>query len=535
MQAGGMAVQAWLQLAAMCEKLECPEVAAQGLIRATVEHPRVASVHAALAGVLCGLGRTDEASDAVQQALALTPAPDAKLWALKASIDDDAGRLVDALQALDAALAISPDDAKLVHNRALVHHKLGFHGQSLQGYQRALELGADSPEVHYNLGNVLQHLGRLEDAAGAYRAAIARSGEHLLAHGDLLRLLWRSGDGQPDADLRSAIARYPRAVQLRTVLAEFLLRAGRHEQSAEQYAAVLRIEDSASHHNGLGRCFLKMDQAALALRHLRLAVAMEPDQPAWHLGLAAALLAGGDAQAALESATRALHLRPMDQYALALRARASIALGGDDPASLHRSRPWVHTVDLGSNLGVGPELAAALRLDLRALHRDRREPVDQSLRLGTQTLGQLFDQHEGSIRALRQSLAQAVDSWVGALPRDAASPFLARAGQGWRFSDSWSSLLREGGNHVDHVHPHGWISGVCYLDVPQACQDPVAQQGWLQFGRCEFDARLGQTEGLTVQPIPGRVVLFPSYLWHGTVPFHTAEERLTVAFDLLPA
>jgi hypothetical protein len=38
-----------------------------------------------------------------------------------------------------------------------------------------------------------------------------------------------------------------------------------------------------------------------------------------------------------------------------------------------------------------------------------------------------------------------------------------------------------------------------------------------------------------LRPVPGRLALFPSYLWHGTVPFSDAEPRLTVAFDMKPA
>ena len=38
-----------------------------------------------------------------------------------------------------------------------------------------------------------------------------------------------------------------------------------------------------------------------------------------------------------------------------------------------------------------------------------------------------------------------------------------------------------------------------------------------------------------VKPEPGRLVLFPSYMWHGTVPFDGDAPRLTVAFDLVPA
>ena len=38
-----------------------------------------------------------------------------------------------------------------------------------------------------------------------------------------------------------------------------------------------------------------------------------------------------------------------------------------------------------------------------------------------------------------------------------------------------------------------------------------------------------------VQPWVGRLVLFPSYTWHGTVPFHAPQNRTTIAFDAIPA
>ena len=37
-----------------------------------------------------------------------------------------------------------------------------------------------------------------------------------------------------------------------------------------------------------------------------------------------------------------------------------------------------------------------------------------------------------------------------------------------------------------------------------------------------------------MRPKPGRLALFPSYMWHGTVPFTTDESRLTIAFDAVP-
>jgi hypothetical protein len=70
--------------------------------------------------------------------------------------------------------------------------------------------------------------------------------------------------------------------------------------------------------------------------------------------------------------------------------------------------------------------------------------------------------------------------------------------------------------------------------VPDAAEDSTAKEGWLKFGEPSTDLGLDGTVRRMVQPRPGRLILFPSYMWHGTVPFHSDETRTTVAFDVLP-
>jgi predicted 2-oxoglutarate/Fe(II)-dependent dioxygenase YbiX len=51
----------------------------------------------------------------------------------------------------------------------------------------------------------------------------------------------------------------------------------------------------------------------------------------------------------------------------------------------------------------------------------------------------------------------------------------------------------------------------------------------------EPQAELGITLPPTrrIEPKPGQLVLFPSMMWHGTLPFDRGE-RITVAFDVAP-
>jgi hypothetical protein len=104
----------------------------------------------------------------------------------------------------------------------------------------------------------------------------------------------------------------------------------------------------------------------------------------------------------------------------------------------------------------------------------------------------------------------------------------------WAFQGAWSVRLRPHGFHADHVHSQGWLSSACYLSLPPAVEGPE-RQGWLKFGQpgVATDPPLGPEH--FVKPEPGLLALFPSYMWHGTVPFGGTEPRLTIAFDLVPA
>jgi uncharacterized protein (TIGR02466 family) len=138
---------------------------------------------------------------------------------------------------------------------------------------------------------------------------------------------------------------------------------------------------------------------------------------------------------------------------------------------------------------------------------------------------------------LKARIAEAVDDYIRQLPVDAAHPFLSRRTAGWRFTDSWSSRLARQGFHTDHVHPHGWVSSAYYVQVPPGVADAAQRRGWIQFGRPDLplpgvpaDALVRRMEA----PVPGRLVLFPSMLWHGTTPFDDDAVRMTIAFDVVP-
>jgi hypothetical protein len=64
--------------------------------------------------------------------------------------------------------------------------------------------------------------------------------------------------------------------------------------------------------------------------------------------------------------------------------------------------------------------------------------------------------------------------------------------------------------------------------------DSSAKQGWIKFGEPSFQTAMGDAIRRAIQPVPGQLVLFPSYMWHGTNPFRSKAARTTIAFDAIP-
>jgi hypothetical protein len=175
---------------------------------------------------------------------------------------------------------------------------------------------------------------------------------------------------------------------------------------------------------------------------------------------------------------------------------------------------------------------AALEEELTHLHPQRREFLGQSLRRGTQTAGHLFGGGHKLVDRLKMRIDEAVARYIAALEADAAHPLRGRRGNSFTYNGSWSSRLGDCGFHVNHIHPMGWISSCYYVGLPATVADEDARQGWIKFGEPDFDAKLPIRRA--IQPRLGRLVLFPSYMWHGTIPFHGEEKRTTIAFDVIP-
>lgn len=171
--------------------------------------------------------------------------------------------------------------------------------------------------------------------------------------------------------------------------------------------------------------------------------------------------------------------------------------------------------------------------ELRRLHKFNHQPIEQSLRGGTQTEAMLFTRQSPEIRQLVASISQAVQEYVDTLPSPVPDhPLLGQPRDQFRFSGSWSVRLTDAGFHVQHIHNRGVISSAAYIALPETMGvGGDSQEGWLVLGEPPAELKTGLPPTRLIEPKVGRLALFPSTMWHGTRPFGKGE-RLTCAFDV---
>jgi len=104
-----------------------------------------------------------------------------------------------------------------------------------------------------------------------------------------------------------------------------------------------------------------------------------------------------------------------------------------------------------------------------------------------------------------------------------------------RVTSMWAnrSDARSGHHHTPHRHPMSYLSGIYYVQgsAPTMFVDPLAQREWAQL---HLDGGPLEETRITYSPAPGTLLIFPSYLVHGSVPNDRNEDRYTVAVNFFP-
>jgi tetratricopeptide (TPR) repeat protein len=405
--------------------------------------------------------------------------------------------------------------------------------------EEALKHCEQSTARDSDLGNVairaeiLERLKRYEEAANLSSSLVARDPANPQWHKIHNDLMYRLGN----PDYLKSFDRAPRTVELLLSKAYFLAHEKRAEEAHRAYTEALALEpDNKIATTGLGNILTMMKRHGEALGVLEGLLAHHGEDPNLLVSIAEAALAAGDPEKAATFCERSVAQAPQDQVALAVLGTAWRMLGDERDEDLNGYDSLIRLYDLAPPEGFSDmeSFNAELNAWLDRMHPTTREYLDQSLRNGSQTPDKLFGAGHDLVERLQKRIRETITRHIAEMKEDDKHPLLSRRARNFDYTGSWSSRLRDCGFHTNHIHPEGWISSCYYVALPKAVADTEGRQGWIKFGEPALDVALQNPIRRAIQPKPGRLVLFPSYMWHGTIPFHDTEPRTTIAFDVVP-
>ena len=316
------------------------EQAQVALTRAVALRDTMAPAHYLLGLCLVQRGEVGDAAQALERAVTLGPAMLVAREEL-ANAAHRLGRSADEVRQLEALVGLEPDrvDRHVALARGYAH--AGRTDLAVQTLARARERFPEAPQVLTALGQVwLQVAERNNDcvalskAVEALRRATARddTSEALTLNA---RALLLAGDGtRALAALQVAASRRPVARDTHRLLGDVAERAGRIRiaRDALREDFVLAGDDTdaralAARAARVGALSVRLGEHAEAARWYARAVASQPDDVRWVVGLAESLLEAGAVERAGETVDRALARHPADARLFRLRARLQGSAG----------------------------------------------------------------------------------------------------------------------------------------------------------------------------------------------------------------
>jgi uncharacterized protein (TIGR02466 family) len=169
------------------------------------------------------------------------------------------------------------------------------------------------------------------------------------------------------------------------------------------------------------------------------------------------------------------------------------------------------------------------------LEREQSSPSHDHANFGGwHSAGDLLEWPGEPIATLRARITESLQAMVQASTQLPESQARSTPPRGSFRVSAWANVARSGNYHRMHNHPANAWSGVYYVTATGS-DDSLA--GVLEFYDPRPFTEMVDTPGspygqrMLIRPVPGLLVLFPSWLYHFVHPSATDTPRISIAFN----
>ncbi len=440
-------------------------------------NPGSPDVYSNAAIALKELGRPEEALFFYDRAIELNP-QSINAHFNRSNLLRDLKRNVEALGGYDKVIRLSPMNAGAHCNRGLVLLELGRTRESLAAIEEATKSESPSWEVYNNYGNALQNLGRLKQAAENYEIAASQNPLSAKLFYNLGKVYFQQGS------LKKAISKFELANQVNS-----------------------RGQNSVT--SGLASDIAYKDSNSFILRSLY----QQDDTDSFHQKYDLLVNSGEN-----NSTIGSLGCQAEKKYGLTL----------NNPFC---SNPldFAISLDMHESCDFKKLFVTTVRQLIDENYIEKR--IQPLLENGWQSSGNLFLIEHTSIEQIKKILELQIADYQRIF-QNSDEGFI-RAWPKKYSLVAWLVSMRSGGKLRPHMHDNGWLSGSVYIHIPDEIRPPEGSLV-VSLDENEFCPRNKTKDSKVFAVTTGTLCLFPASLYHHTLPFESDDERLVLAFDVVP-
>ncbi len=410
----------------------------------------------------------------------------------KAAIAHQEGNLAEAEQLYYEVLKIQPNHLDTNYNLGIIMLSKNNFKNAFKLFNTVLDTDSNFYLAHYNLGIVLLNLGHLDEAEKSYKQAIILNPEFsdaIFRLGSLLNHLKRFDEAEDT---------YNKALLLKPMDSNILLGRGEVFLNKEKYELALKDFDKSKLEKAKHRaliCLYKLGRKDEIYKRIK-------DET--------------------NNKVENLNFASFSSF-ISFRYKKNTANN-----FCKNPLDFIHISNLSSHVKNLDLFIVDLINELKNI-KVSKDPLGKTTKNGFQTIPHLniFQNPSEKLKNLQSIISEERKSYHLKFKNKNCTFIekflLAKNLYGWHV------ILKKQGYQEPHIHPSAWLSGVIYLKVVPSLKK---NEGSIELSLNSKEYYDSEIPKIIHQPKVGDIILFPSSVYHRTIPFTTNTDRIVIAFDL---
>ncbi len=495
-------------------------------LRKAIElNPNYSNGYYNLGSILLSLGKLKEAELITRKSIELNPD--------FASSHLNLGYILKAFRNLKGAeisyrkaIELNPDFADAHSNLGSILNDLGNLKEAEKTFRKVIELKANNAKAYCNLGCILSEIGEAKEAESSLRKAIELDPNYETAYLNLGSVLREIGElKEAEIYTRKAIKINPILAEAYANLGEILIDFGRNKEAIQNWIKAVELKPEITKSViSLANNLCSIDQYELALKYL---IKNKSNScQSLYLGCLLSL----DRKKDFDEKYKDLYEKKACNAEIGgIVAHANIIYGEKYESTFcNEAIKYISIEKIDETLFSEKHLKDLISYNKTSRTENKSQKL---LNNGVQSSGNLFLLDYPFIKSIKNALEIKIKNYKQKF-KDSGQGFINNWPENYELR-SWMISMKTGGFLNPHNHEYGWITGSFYLKMPKYNKNDDSGKIAFSYKGPRYPDK-DKNFNLTIKKIETRdICIFPSSLFHHTIPFKSSEERICFVFDLV--